>query len=226
MPPFRLPPEAMLAAASIDHRWRPRSTHKLKDTVLAVPKTSQQRLDHGSLSTMHHGHHGRREPEFYRYPVEATAWNGYDGSMSRLIGRSPALSSSRPALSRFQSQTRIREYTLPEILTSNRFFGETSSGRSFGSGNTIDYGKSTSGARITNEMGDNINLEASRIASIDRADKQSDDASLSMEFPNRNQTLNDNKTTTRVHRKRERGPFSPLQFIIQQGHSKVRKYGV
>lgn len=253
MPPFRFPPEAMLAAASIAHRWRPRSTLKVKDTVVTVARTPQQRLDRGSLLMMHHGQQQDKQqkqqsqqPEYYRYPVEATAWNGYDASANRLIGRSPALS-HQPlfslkrdhSLSRLPSQPRIRQHTLPEMMTTNRFFSGTASGggggggRSFGNENIIDYGKGRSDTSISNEINGVINLDASQILSIDRTDKP--DASLSInqstESAHRNETVSESKTTTtstatRIQRKRERGPFSPLQFIIQQGHSRVRKYGV
>lgn len=283
LPPFRLPPEAMLAAASTDRHWRPRPASRPKETDVTLLRTlnqpSQQRSDQPSSSNLrpavvqsqhkqqhkqpqqhhHHLHDSQRsKAQYHRHPVKSTAWKGYDRSTNRPIGRSPAvvpslLTSARAehrqekeqqpqerrnqqSWAEFQVTGRQNTYTESRAsVASNRFFvgsSGASSGRSFGnSQHGIDGQRRSSSVNTAGTATSYIN-HSSKITDDDVVDRSDNSPPLWLDDGKtvgheRNDTLNENdKLPTHHQRKRARKQFSPLQFVIQQGHSRVRKYGV
>lgn len=261
LPPFRLPPEAMLAAASNDRRWRPQPASKPKDVTL--PRTSiqpsRQRLDHVSnlqvqrpvalrqqhQEKKHHQHPVK--PQYLRHPVKSTAWKSYDRSTNRPIGRSPAVVpslqlpavTSRPSghhWARHQASNVRQNF---ETRAFNRFFSGASSGRSFGNaGFNLESGRSSKVGISNNVIHSTAAGQKTESRSIDRVDQSAvvplllDQQSVRHEQINETVLSQPATTTTpppstnHQQRKRARRPFSPLEFVIQQGHSRVRKYGI
>lgn len=164
-------------------------------------------------------------PHYIRQPVTSTAWTGYDRSTNRPIGRSPAvgptmptpLASTQTLAQHWPSRT---QNTHQQPSAPNRFSSGASSGRSFGSVSGSDT--------ISNNTASRSSLSSSEIvsSSIDRSD-DSNVLLLSEKTvePQRNETVDVSETTNHSQKKRARKPFFPFQFIIQQGHSRVRKYG-
>ena len=160
-------------------------------------------------------------PQYIRQPVTQTAWTNYDYSTNRPLGRAaaigPALLSTpmplfKPSTALPPSQHQQQSPNTIALPSINRFVS-VNSGRSFGSSQISSDGDKAPTEGRTIESLSSISSDVVTSRSIDRSDDASSAVDDQVEV-----TLSSNSR----ERKRSRMPF---QFIIQQGHSKVRKYG-